>query len=51
MGGCESKERDSNFNSFSRDSFKQHVKLSNPEEILFEETLNDPSAFFLCMIV
>ncbi len=47
MGGCESKERDSNFNSFSRDSFKQHVKLSNPEEILFEETLNDPSAFFL----
>lgn len=47
IGGCNSKEKDNAVVNFTRDNFKQQVTLSNPEEIILEETLDDPTAFFL----
>lgn len=48
LGGCSSKKAEKIVVNFTRDNFKEHVMLSNPEVIALEDTtLNDPAAFYL----
>jgi hypothetical protein len=37
----------SNVRSFTRADFKKHIELRNPEKISLEETIDDPTSFYL----
>ncbi|MFA6768998.1 MAG: hypothetical protein WCR86_11335, partial [Parabacteroides sp.] len=44
--GC-SQKNDLNVYSLTRTDFKKHIELKNPEKISLEETINDPTSFYL----
>jgi len=44
--GC-SQKNDLNVYSLTRTDFKKHIELKNPEKITLEETINDPTSFYL----